>query len=359
MKIRAKILSSIMLLAILGSLAGFWMVFQGHSDVASGTSQTAAELPDPAPPDQAASTADVVQSAESNFWNVDLIEKSIRAGVILGFGIVLIVLLKILLRRFEKAISEEGAIRESAATLRLKTLSRVFHWLGTVLIGFGVTYMMLENFGINMAPILAGAGVVGLAFGFGGQSLIRDVISGFFILLEGQYRINDVIRVGELGGLVESITLRVTKLRDLEGRVIYIPNGEIKSVINMTKGFSQALLEIGVAYKEDVDRVMAIIKELGAEMRKDSKYAPMILEDLDMLGVDAFDDSQVTIKFRIKTLPIKQWEIAREFRRRVKNRFDQEGIEIPFPHRTLYWGVGSDNDWMKQSMGARAVRPQS
>jgi small conductance mechanosensitive channel len=216
----------------------------------------------------------------------------------------------------------------------------VLKWLGSIfIVGFGL-YELLESFGIDVAPLLAGAGIVGLAFGFGGQYLIRDLINGIFILLEGQFRVNDVVKIGELGGLVESMNLRATQLRDLEGRVIYIPNGEIKTVINFTKGYSQALLDIGVAYKENVDEVMKVMKEVAKGMRQDPYFSKLILDDMEMLGVDAFMDSAVVIKCRMKTLPIKQWEVAREYRRRLKNRFDELGIEIPFPHRRLYWGAG-------------------
>ena len=258
--------------------------------------------------------------------------------LILGFSWLLFRSLKYGLKKFEDHLSQKAAIREDEITLRLKTFSHLIKWLGTVAIAVFGLYMLLENFGINVAPLLAGAGIVGLAFGFGGQYLIRDVINGVFILLEGQYRINDVVKIGEFGGLVEGLNLRHTKLRDLEGRVIYIPNGEIKTVVNCTQDYANAVLEIGVAYKEKVDQVMTVIKELGAEMRNDDYFKKLILEDLEMLGVDSFGESQVTIKFRIKTLPIKQWEVAREFRRRLKNRFDELGIEIRFPHRTLYWG---------------------
>jgi small conductance mechanosensitive channel len=211
--------------------------------------------------------------------------------------------------------------------------------------------MVLKNFGIDVAPLLAGAGIVGLAVGFGGQYLIRDVINGVFILLEDQYRVNDVVKIGEHGGLVESINLRITKLRDLEGRVIYIPNGEIKTVVNFTKDYAQALLTVGVAYKENVDKVLSVIKDLGKEIKQDPCFGKLILDDLEMLGVDDFGDSQVTIKFRMKTLPIKQWEVAREFRRRLKNRFDELGIEIPFPHRTLYWGAKQSECFKKTENG--------
>jgi len=264
--------------------------------------------------------------------------------VILFLCWALFIALKFGLKRFEKFLSHDETIREDGATLRLKTLSHVINWLGSILIiGFGL-YMLLENFGINVAPLLAGAGIAGLAFGFGGQYLIRDIINGIFILLEGQYRINDVVQINEFGGLVESITLRITQLRDLEGRVIYIPNGEIKAVVNFTKGYSQALFDIGIAYKENVDDVMRVMKDIAKGMQQDPHFKKLILEDMEMLGVDAFADSAVIIKCRMKTLPIKQWEVAREYRRRLKNRFDELGIEIPFPHRTLYWGANQAGD---------------
>jgi small conductance mechanosensitive channel len=274
----------------------------------------------------------------SSVW----VEKTLKTLIIMVFCWFLFQVLHWALRKFEVFISQKEAIRESEATLRFKTFSHVLNWLGSILIGVAGLYMLLENFGINVAPLLAGAGIVGLAFGFGGQYLIRDIINGIFILVEGQYRVNDVVKIGEHGGLVEAVNLRITQLRDLEGRVIYIPNGEIKTVINFTKGYSQALLDIGVAYKEKVDDVMTVMKEVAKGMRKDPLFGIMILEDMEMLGVDAFVDSAVIIKCRMKTLPIKQWEVAREYRRRLKNRFDELGIEIPFPHRTLYWGSGQD-----------------
>jgi len=284
------------------------------------------------------------------------LEKLIRSVIILGIGLVFFFLLKKTIPKFQLLVTDKNAVVESETRQRVKTLSQLAYWLGTVIIVITVTYMLLNTLGFNVAPLLAGAGIIGLSFGFGGQYLIRDVISGIFILLEGQYNINDVIKIGDLAGLVENINLRVTKLRDLEGRVIFIPNGEIKSVINFTADWSRALLNIGVAYKENVDKVMQVIKDLGKEMREDPHFGKLILDDLEMLGVDDFGDSQVTIKFFIKTLPIKQWDVAREFRRRIKNRFDELGIEIPFPHQTLYWGSGSDNDWMKQAFAIGKVK---
>lgn len=269
-----------------------------------------------------------------------------RALLILVFCWGLFIALDFALKHFEKFLSRKETLREDEATLRLKTFSHVLKWIGSLLIIGSGLYMLLQSFGIDVAPLLAGAGIVGLALGFGGQYLIRDLINGIFILFEGQFRVNDVVKIGDLGGLVESMNLRITQLRDLEGRVIYIPNGEIKTVINFTKGYSQALLDIGVAYKENVDEVMRVMKEIAKEMRQDPYFGKLILEDMEMFGVDAFSDSAVIIKCRMKTLPIKQWEVAREYRRRLKNRFDELGIEIPFPHRTLYWGA-------KQGMGSK------
>lgn len=276
------------------------------------------------------------------------VEKGTVASVLIAAGLCLIVLFKLVIRKFEDLVTAKGKIRESELGLRIKTLSRLFYWLVALAIGVTVVYLVMETLGFNVTALLAGAGIVGLAFGFGGQYFIRDVINGFFILLEEQYRIDDVIRVGEYTGVVENINLRITTLRDLEGRVITIPNSEIKTVVNYTLGYSQALFDVGVAYKENVDRVIETIKDLGKELRKDDYFGKLILEELEMFGVDAFEDSQVIIKFRIKTLPVRQWEVAREFRRRLKNRFDELGIEIPFPHRTIYIRTGSDSEWQQK-----------
>jgi len=291
------------------------------------------------------------RSVLRNIW-----DKAASAAVVVFSGLLLFLLMKLGIRRLESLVTEKEAIRESEQTLRVKTMIQLFNWIGSLVIIMLVIYSALKEFDIDLTPLIAGAGIMGLAFGFGGQYLIRDLINGVFILLEGQYRVNDVVKIGEYGGLVEGINLRITTLRDLEGRVIIVPNGEIKTVVNFTREFSQALLDIGVAYKENVDRVMEVMKEVAAGMRKDPYFRRLILGDLEMLGVDSFDSSQVTIKCRIKTLPIKQWEVAREFRRRLKNRFDELGIEIPFPHTTLYMGTGKENDWLRQFAEKTVVR---
>ncbi len=197
---------------------------------------------------------------------------------------------------------------------------------------------ILGELGVQIGPVLAAAGVVGLAVGFGAQQLVQDVISGFFILLEDQIRVGDVVEIAGKSGLVERVTLRTVVLRDASGHVHYVRNGQIGTVTNMTKEFSYYLMDMGVAYREDVDQVMAVMREVDADLRADAKFGPDILEPIDILGLDRFADSAVIVKARLKTKPIRQWAIGREYNRRLKKRFDAEGIEIPFPHMTLYMG---------------------
>jgi small conductance mechanosensitive channel len=198
--------------------------------------------------------------------------------------------------------------------------------------------IVLREVGVDITPILTGAGIAGLAVGFGAQNLVRDVISGFFLIAENQVRVGDVAIINGKGGLVEAIRLRTIVLRGLDGTVHVIPNGAINELSNMTKDFSYALLDVGVAYKEDTDRVVDVLKEVAAELQQDPGYAERILAPLEVLGVDAFADSAVMIRIRIKTAPIQQWNVARELRRRIKKAFDQRGIEIPFPHLSVYFG---------------------
>jgi small conductance mechanosensitive channel len=201
--------------------------------------------------------------------------------------------------------------------------------------------MALKELGFDIGPILAGAGVVGLAVGFGAQNLVRDVITGLFMLVENQIRVGDVAVINGTGGLVEEVNLRTTVLRGLDGTVHVFTNGGIGSLSNKTREFSCHVFDIGVAYKEDVDRVMKAIEEVGADLRKTDPYSKEMLEPVEIFGVDAFADSAVIIKGRIKTQPSQQWRVGREFNRRIKRRFDELGIEIPFPHRSIYFGEAS------------------
>jgi small-conductance mechanosensitive channel len=221
---------------------------------------------------------------------------------------------------------------------RAGTLSGVVHWLLRLVILAVATFIFLEELGVPVAPILTAAGVVGLAVGFGAQNLVQDFISGFFILLEDQVRVGDVVQIGGKGGLVERVTLRMVILRDLAGSVHFVRNGKIDVVTNMTKDFSHYVFDIGIAYREDVDEVIRVLKGIDEEMRQDADFKNDILAPLEVLGVDSFGDSAVVIKARTKTKPIQQWRIGREFNRRIKKKFDELNIEIPFPHRTIYFG---------------------
>lgn len=257
-------------------------------------------------------------------------------GILIG-AFVLLWLMKVAENRIVHLIViRGGAGNNLEKESRAKTLASVFRNVGSTAIVVGAMLMVLSEVNIDIVPLLGAAGVVGLAVAFGAQSLIKDYFSGFIILLENQYAINDVIRIGDTAGLVEHISLRMTVLRDVEGNAHFIPHGEIKSVTNMTHGWSRAVFDVGVAYKEQVDQVMKVLMELAREIRRDPAFAPFILDDPEMLGVDSLGDSAVVIKFFIKTRPLRQWTVRREMLRRIKNRFDELGIEIPFPHRTVY-----------------------
>lgn len=221
---------------------------------------------------------------------------------------------------------------------RAATLGSVIRHLLNVVVLLVALMMILDQIGVEIGPILAAAGIVGLAVGFGAQNLVKDVINGFFILLQDQIRVGDVVEVAGKGGLVEQVNLKMTILRDLAGNVHFIPNGNIDVVTNMTKDFSRYVFDIGVAYREDVDEVIKVIKEVDEELRADPEFKDDILEPLEIFGLDQFADSAVVIKARTTTRPIKQWRIGREFNRRLKKAFDARNIEIPFPHVTLYMG---------------------
>ncbi|MBI4328714.1 MAG: mechanosensitive ion channel family protein [Chloroflexi bacterium] len=265
-----------------------------------------------------------------------------------GLKILLILLLALFLKRLAfraipKAVTNYIRTRESGepeaeVEKDARTISTVVGKATGVVIGFGALFMTLAQLGIELGPLLAAAGVVGIAVGFGAQTFIRDVIAGFFIILEKQYRVGDVASIAGIGGLVEDINLRRTVLRDLDYTQHFIPNGEVRTASNLTKGKSRVNLNIPVAYKEDLDRVIAVLNEIGQEMAKDPIWGSLILAPPQVLRVDKFADSAVEIKVLGETLPIRQWDVMGEYRLRTKRIFDRLGIEIPYPHRTLYWG---------------------
>jgi small-conductance mechanosensitive channel len=285
-----------------------------------------------------------------------LITNGSRIAVIIIGSLLAIWIIRIVINRSKRRLvlpDRYGAERLK----RTETLARIVETTLSVVILVGALLMILKQVGIEIGPLLAGAGVVGLAIGFGAQSLVKDVIGGFFILLENHMNVGDVVQISGVAGLVESINLRVTVLRDLEGKVHIVPNGEIGVVTNMTKEWSRALLDIGVAYKEDVDRVISVLEEVGEGMRMDETFGQLILEPMEVLGLDSFGDSSVNIRVMIKTRPIEQWKIAREFRKRIKKAFDEKGIEIPFPHRTIYIGEAPSEARLKVDLqeGSKAV----
>jgi small conductance mechanosensitive channel len=225
---------------------------------------------------------------------------------------------------------------------RTDTLGTVIRHLFTVVVLGTAFIMLLGELDIEIGPILAAAGVVGLAVGFGAQNLVRDVINGFFILFEDQIRVGDVVLIAGKAGLVERVNLKMTILRDLEGKVHFVPNGQIDTVTNFTKGFSRHVFEIGIAYKEDVDQVIGLIQEVLDDLKGDEDFGTDIVQPGEIFGLDKFGDSALVIKGMIATKPIKQWRIGREFNRRIKIKFDEHNIEIPFPHRTIYMGQEKD-----------------
>ena len=218
---------------------------------------------------------------------------------------------------------------------RVRTLSRVIRYTLTVVVTLVAGMLLLSEIGISVAPILGAAGVVGLAVGFGAQSLVKDYFTGLFLLLENQIRLGDVVEAGGKAGVVEEMTLRYLRLRDYAGIVHFIPNGEITRVSNMSLNFAYAVLDVGVGYGEDVERVVQVIRETGAGLRTDPDFAARILEDLEVAGVEQWADSAVVIRCRFKVAPLEQWNVRREALKRLKAAFDRQGIEIPFPHRKL------------------------
>jgi small-conductance mechanosensitive channel len=222
-----------------------------------------------------------------------------------------------------------------AKSARLRTLLPLLRSTLLITIAVVAGLMILSQIGINIAPLLAGAGIIGVAIGFGSQKLVQDLITGIFLLLENAMQVGDVVSVGGLSGVVESLSVRTIRLRSEDGSVFIIPFSSVTTVTNMTKDYSRAVIVAGVAYKEDYDRVVEVLKAISQEMRDETAWKPIILDDLEVWGLDQFGESAVTIKCRIMCTPFGRWSVLREFNRRMKARFDDLGIEIPFPHRKL------------------------
>ena len=255
-------------------------------------------------------------------------------------------------------VPQEGTLTEiSERAKRTETIVRMARRTITAVVTAAAILISLRQLGVNITPILTGAGIVGLAVGFGAQHLVRDVISGFFLITENQVRVGDVAVINGKGGLVEAIRLRTIILRGLDGTVHVIPNGAISELSNMTKDFSYYLIDLGVAYKEDIDHVIAVLRQVADDLQADPDYSAFILEPLEILGVNDFADSAVVVRARIKTVPIKQWTVGRELRRRIKKTFDSKGIEIPYPHVSVYFGEASKPFAVQTAEALRGSQP--
>lgn len=276
-------------------------------------------------------------------WQV-LIFTSIRILLILILGWISGAVIGKVLKRLELRLIKKGQAGGEPPTesaKRAETLVRLVRQAVYLALWAAIGLVILQEIGVEIGPILAGAGILGLAIGFGAQNLVRDVISGFFMILENQVRVGDVAIINGTGGLVEKVNFRTLVLRDLSGVVHVFPNGTINTLSNMTQEWSAYVFEIGVAYKENTDRVIEVMQSVLNGLQADETYGPLILEPPEIMGVDKFSDSAVIIKGRIKTRPIRQWMVGREYLRRLKLAFDEQGIEIPFPHRTVYFGEAS------------------
>jgi moderate conductance mechanosensitive channel len=264
--------------------------------------------------------------------------------IIISLVIVLLLItaLNAISRNLEKVILKRSdALHDKEAQKRVKTLMSIGRGIMRLILWAIFALILLKRIGIEIGPIIASAGIAGIALGFGAQELIRDFLAGFFVLLENQIRTDDIVVINGTTGIVEKIELRTIRLRDHSGVVHIFQHGKINTLSNMTKEWSALVFEVGVAYKEDVDTVIAVMKSVGEELEKDPKFASCILEPISVLGVEQFATSSIQLKVRIKTQTGEQWQTRREYMRRLKYAFDKKGIEIPFPHTTLYWGEAS------------------
>lgn len=287
---------------------------------------------------------DILSEYFANFEWESVILTALRITLILVFAWVAMLVLQRFLNRLKGRLlknSQSEGEPPSETEKRVETVVRLLRQGALIGIWTTVSLVALREIGVEIAPIIASAGILGLAVGFGAQNLVRDVIAGFFFILENQVRVGDVAVVNGTGGLVERINFRTIVLRDLGGTVHIFPNGTINTLSNLTSQWSAYIFDIGVAYKEDTDRVIEIMKQVGKELFEDPAFKPRMLEEPEIFGVDKFADSAVIIKGRVRTKPIQQWGVGREYLRRVKYAFDKNGVEIPFPHRTLYVGQES------------------
>lgn len=306
----------------------------------------ASPLPSPSPSSDALKTADSVAHAAS-----DWVATSLRILLIVVLAVVLrFVLHRLITRIVRRAVlspTVPEALRQRFTDVsptvsaerrrqRAETVGSVLKSMSSILV-FGVAFAtVLSELGIDLGPVLASAGIIGVALGFGAQNLVKDFLNGIFMILEDQYGVGDAIDIGPASGIVESVGLRTTRLRSVDGTVWHVRNGEVTRVGNQSQGWSRALLDVPVAYSSDLDHAQEVIKAVADDVCSDDAFDELVLAEPEVWGVEQLGDDGVLIRLVVKTAPLEQWKVARELRKRIKERFDDEGIEIPFPQRSLW-----------------------
>jgi small-conductance mechanosensitive channel len=272
--------------------------------------------------------------AIQDLWDVWIIQTAIQIALVLVVAFVLTRLLRRITTKVGNKVSQETTpIR---ALQRTETLTRVLSSAGIVVIWVMGTFYILGAIGANLAPLLASVGIIGLAVGFGAQNLVRDVVSGFFILLEDQYGVGDIIEINQVAsGKVETLTLRVTGMRALDGTMHFIANGEITHIANRSKDWARAIVDVGVAYRENSEKVRRTLEKVALTSKKDHEIGRSMYAEPEILGVEMLGEYEVTWRIVVDTKPGKQWEVGRALREHIKAAFDQDGIEIPFPHQVM------------------------
>lgn len=299
----------------------------------------------------------------------ELLQASLRVAVVLVLWWLLSRIVRVALSRLGSKLIERAEHTEESpieARKRVETLVRLLTQMIRIVLFVTLALVMLMQLGVQVGPLIASAGIIGLAVGFGAQSLVKDVITGFFIVMENQMRVGDIVTVNGTGGLVEAMTLRTVVLRDVGGIVHIFPNGSINTVSNATRGWSAYVFDLGIAYREDPDVAIAAIRTVCDQMKADPVFGPKLIADPEIFGVDKLGDSAVIIKGRLKTLPIMQFEVGREFLRRIKKQFDALGIEIPFPQRTIHHPAATTAEaklaqlaLMRKADDSPAIAPQA
>lgn len=287
-------------------------------------------------------TGVVVLALIANVWGLDVMAWASRGygEAFVGGALRLVAMFIVAVAAFELAGLLIGRViggivdraHDPRRQAQLRTLGPLLQGIAQTAILIVVTLMALSEIGVKIGPLLAGAGVVGIALGFGAQTLVKDFLTGMFLIVEDIVSVGDIVRIGASGGLVESMTLRTIRLRDFDGTLHVFPYSEAQVVHNLTKTFSYYVFDLQISYGSDIDEALRIMKAVGAEMQAEPEFADKILEPIEVVGVDNLADSGVMLKARIKTLPIQQWTVGREYNRRIKLAFDRAGVEIPFPH---------------------------